>query len=395
MIMVIAFFGGLCLGVLCVWLWARGEIGRRDERLLLVGRSEEQWQEHLRALTGTTLNETSSSLLELAESRMKPIRETLDRFEAQSRALEERRMVEIAAIPPMLQLVTDAQEALRRETGNLVTALRAPEVRGRWGEMQLKRVVELSGMIDHCDFVTQASERHSDGNLLRPDVVVRIAGGKHVVIDAKTPLDAYLDALATEDVALRKTHLERHARLMREHVAKLGQKQYWKLFEPTPEFVVMFISDEAFWRAALDHDPALLDAGIEGGVVRVIPASPTTLIALLRTVAYGWQQETVAESAREVGKLGRELYERLGVFVGHFAGIGRSLEGAIGNYNKAVGSLETRVLVSARKFPDLGVGGDELPEIPLLATAPRPIFAPESEGADGVIELSPRSADAA
>jgi DNA recombination protein RmuC len=395
MMIAVAFLAGLCLGVLGLWLWARGEIGRRDERLLLVGRSDEQWQEHLKALTGTTLNETTSSLLDLAESRMRPIRETLDRFETQARALEERRLVEVSAIPPMLRLVTEAQEALRRETGNLVTALRAPEVRGRWGEMQLKRVVELSGMIDHCDFLSQPSERHADGNLLRPDVVVRIAGGKHVVIDAKTPLDAYLDALATDDVSLRRSHLERHARLVREHIAKLGQKQYWKHFEPTPEFVVMFISDEAFWRAALDHDPSLLEAGIEGGVVRVIPASPTTLIALLRTVAYGWQQETVAESAREVAKLGRELYDRLGVFAGHFAGIGRSLEGAIGSYNKAVGSLETRVLVSARKFPDLGVGGEPLPALPLLTTAPRPIFAPEVEDADGVIELPPRSADAA
>jgi len=295
----------------------------------------------------------------------------------------------------MLQTVTEAQEALRRETGNLVTALRAPEVRGRWGEMQLKRVVELSGMVDHCDFATQPSERHADGNLLRPDVVVRIAGGKHIVIDAKTPLDAYLDALATDDAAARRTHLERHARLVREHIAKLGQKQYWKHFEPTPEFVVMFISDEAFWRAALDHDPSLLEAGLEGGVVRVVPASPTTLIALLRTVAYGWQQETVAESARAVALLGRELYERLGVFAGHFAGIGRSLDGAIANYNRAVGSLETRVLVTARKFPELGVGGDMLPEVPLLSTAPRPIFVPELGDDDGVIELPPRSADAA
>jgi DNA recombination protein RmuC len=382
MLVALAFLVGLCLGVVCLWLWAHGEIARRDDRLALVGRSEEQWQEHLQALTGSALSQNSSSLLELAESRLRPIQETLDRFEAQSRALEERRLLEVSAIPPLLQTVTDAQEKLRRETGNLVTALRAPDVRGRWGEMQLKRVVELSGMLEHCDFVSQPSERHPDGNLLRPDLVVRIAGAKHIVVDAKTPLDAYLDALAADDVALRTAHLERHARLVREHIQKLGQKQYWKQFEPTPEFVVMFISDEAFWRAALDQDPSLLEAGLEGGVVRVIPASPTTLIALLRTVAYGWQQENVAESARAVGRLGRELYERLGVFAGHLAAVGRSLDGAVGSYNKAVGSLESRVFVTARRFPDLGIGTDELPGISPISTSPRPVFAPELEQDD-------------
>ncbi len=396
MTVALAFAAGLALGALGLWLWARGEIGRRDERLTLAARSDEQWQEHLHALTGATLQASSSSLLELAESRLQPIRQTLDRFEAQSRALEERRLAEVSAIPPMLRMMNEAQEALRRETGNLVTALRAPDVRGRWGEMQLKRVVELAGMVDHCDFLTQPSERHADGNLLRPDLVVRLAGGKQIVVDAKTPLDAYLDALATEDVDARTTHLERHARLVREHIGKLGQKQYWKLFEPTPEFVVMFISDEAFWRAALDYDPTLLDAGLENGVVRVIPASPTTLIALLRTVAYGWQQEVVAENARAVGLLGRELYERLGVFSGHFAGIGKSLDGAVGAYNKAVASLEERLLVTARKFPELAVGDGELPRVPTLSSTSRPVVVPELPTAnEGVIGLPPRSVDAA
>jgi DNA recombination protein RmuC len=395
MLVAIAFLAGLFIGGLGLWLWARGEILRRDDRLAAEGRNKTQWDDQLRSLTGSALSESTRSILALAESRLRPIQETLDRFEAQSRALEERRLVEVSAIPPLLQTVTDAQEALRRETGNLVTALRAPEVRGRWGEMQLKRVVELAGMVDHCDFVTQPSGRDDEGNLLRPDLVVKIAGAKQIVIDAKTPLDAYLDALAANDPTLRVSHLERHARLVREHIARLGQKQYWKQFEPTPEFVIMFISDEAFWRAALDQDPSLIEAGLEGGVVRVIPASPTTLIALLRTVAYGWQQETVAESARAVGQLGRELYERLGVFAGHLAGVGRALEGAVGNYNKAVGSLETRVLVTARRFPELGVSGDELSTLTPIATAPRPMFAPEVEHDDAVVEFPPRSADAA
>lgn len=390
----VAFLLGSCLGALGLWLWARGEIGRRDERLAASSRSGAQWDEHLKALTGATLRDASSALLEAAESRFQPIRETLERFEEQARALEERRRGELSAIPPMLRLVNEAQEALRRETGNLVTALRAPEVRGRWGEMQLKRVIELAGMLDHCDFVTQASERDPDGNLQRPDVVVRIAGGKNIVIDAKTPLDAYLDALSATDADTRAGHLERHARQVRDHVAKLGQKHYWRLFQPTPEFVVMFISDEAFWRAALDRDPTLLDAGVEGGAVKVIPASQTTLIALLRTVAYGWQQETVAESARKVALLGRELYERLGVFSSHFAGVGKSLEGAVMSYNRAVGSLEARVLVSARRLSDLGVGGEPLGEVVPVASAPRAVFSPELEG-ERPVELPPLDADAA
>src|SRR5262249_53636995 len=238
----------------------------------------------------------------------------------QATALEEKRMAEVGAIPQLLRSVVEGQDRLRKETGNLVTALRAPHVRGRWGEVQLKRVVELAGMVAHCDFVEQASERDGDGRLLRPDMVVNLPGGKHVVVDSKTPLDAYLDAVEAEDDETRRRHLDRHARLVRKHMTRLGQKRYWQQFEPAPEFVVMFLGDEAFFRAALDQDPTLLDAGTAAGVV---PASPTTLIALLRTVAYGWQQETVAESAREVSRLGRELYERLGGFCAHFAQLGR------------------------------------------------------------------------
>ena len=395
----IAFVLGATAGGTCLWLWARGEIARRDDRLELLARSEDQWEEHLQALTGTALRESTSSLLELAEAKLLPVKETLDRFEEQARSLEAKRLAEVSAIPALLRSANETQEALRKETGNLVTALRAPDVRGRWGEMQLKRVVELAGMLEHCDFEAQPSVRTADGNLLRPDLVVRLAGGKNVVVDAKTPLDAYLDAIATEDPRLQAEHLARHASLVREHIVKLGQKQYWKHFTPAPEFVVMFIADEAFWRAALDADPSLLEVGAKADVIL---ASPTTLIALLRTISYGWKQETVAESAREVNQLGRELYDRLRVFAGHFASAGKSLDAAVGHYNSAVGSFDTRVAVTARKFSDLGVGGEEIPTLPPITTQSRPVLsgadaAPSAAdpGAETVVELPTRAADAA
>ena len=375
--LILGLIAGAVVGALCVWLWARGEIARRDAKV----RTEEQWEEHLKAVTADALATSSSSLLGLADAKLQPIKETLDRFEQQSRALEQKRLAEVGAIP---QLV----EALRKETGSLVTALRSPHVRGGWGELQLKRVVELAGMVAYCDFVEQATARDDDGRLLRPDLVVKLPGGKNIVVDSKTPLEAYLDVSAAENDDERRAHLARHSKLVREHMAKLGQKRYWQQFEPAPEFVVMFI-DEGLFRAALDQDPALFEAGVDAGVVI---ASPATLIALLRTVAYCWQQETVAESAREVSRLGRELYERVGVFAGHFAKVGRALDSAIDTYNKAVGSFETRVLVSARKFPEHGAGGDELPEVAPLERQSRPVYAPELEAGDEVARLPPRAA---
>ena len=399
MIEVIAFVVGAALGGLVIWVWARGEIGRHrallaaaTERTALVEKTQEQWEQHLKALTGEAIATSSSSLLELTEAKLGPIKETLERFDEQARALEQKRLSAVGSIDELMRSVAEGQTRLQKETGSLVTALRAPHVRGRWGEIQLKRVVELAGMVAHCDFVEQASERDDEGRLLRPDLVVKLPGGKSLVVDSKAPLEAYLDAAAAEDEDARRAHLVRHSRLVRDHMTKLGQKRYWQQFEPAPEFVVMFLGDEAWFRAALDHDPSLLEAGVEAGVV---PASPTTLIALLRTVAYGWQQETVAESARTVSRLGRELYDRLGVFAGHFASIGKSLDGAIGNYNKAVGSFESRVLVTARRFPELGAGGDDLPEVAPVAARSRPIFAPELDDGDPVVALPPRAVDAA
>jgi DNA recombination protein RmuC len=402
-VVVIALILGLAIGVAlggaATYLWARAELRGRDatvaaaaEKLALVERTQGQWEENLKALTHDALETSSSSLLRLAEAKLQPISETLERFEQQAQALERKRLTAVGAIDEQLRTVVQGQERLRKETGSLVTALRAPHVRGRWGEVQLKRVVELAGMLAHCDFVEQTGSRDDEGRLLRPDLVVRLPGGKSLVVDSKAPLEAYLDAAEAEDDEARRAHLGRHARLVREHMTRLGQKRYWQQFEPAPEFVVMFLGDEAFFRAALDHDPSLLDAGVESGV---IPASPTTLIALLRTVAYGWQQETAAESARSIAKLGRELYDRLGVFSKHFAKVGRSLDSAVVAYNEAVGSFETRVLVSARRFPEHGAGGDELPETTPIERTSRPFVAAELTGGDPVVELPPRAVDAA
>jgi DNA recombination protein RmuC len=407
MLLLLAFLVGLAVGALALWGWARAEAGRSravlsaevgryeamlaasNEKLALVEKSQAQWDTQLKALTGEAIARNSESLLTLAEAKLAPIRETLARFDEQARALEQKRLTAIGGIDEQLRAVADGQTRLQKETGSLVTALRAPHVRGRWGEVQLRRVVELAGMVAHCDFVEQASERDDDGRLLRPDLVVKLPGGKSIVVDSKAPLAAYLDAAEAEDDETRTAHLARHARLVREHMVKLGQKRYWQQFEPAPEFVVMFLGDEGWFRAAVDHDPLLLEAGPESGVM---PASPTTLIPLLRAVAYGWQQETVAESAREVGRLGRELYERLGVFTEHFASVGKSLDSATRNFNNAVGSLNSRVLVTARKFPELGIGGEELPDVPPVPTQSRAVLAATD---DGVVELPSRTADAA
>jgi DNA recombination protein RmuC len=383
---------GLIVGAGAVLLWARARLAAQDvalaaerEKLELVEQNHGRWEERLKAATGDALLKSQSSLLELAGAQLAPIKETLNRFEAQSRALEERRLGEVSRIGEQLKFVAEGQERLRAETGSLVTALRAPHVRGRWGEVQLKRVVELAGMLDHCDFRVQASERNDEGKLLRPDLVVNLPGGKSIVVDAKVPIEAYLDAVNTDDADLKRAHLARHAAQVRDHIGKLGQKRYWQQFEPSPDFVVMFV-DEGLYRAALDQDASLFEAGVDAGV---IVASPATLVALLRTVAHTWQQETVDEIERAISKLGRELYDRLGVFATHFAKVGRGLETAVGAYNQAASSFETRLLVTARKFPEHGVTADELPETKQIERKPVVVSAPE------VVALPKADADAA
>jgi DNA recombination protein RmuC len=376
---------GLILGGTAVWLWLRARIDAAAETQARLEAANAQWEERLKAATGDVLLKSQSSLLELAEAKLAPIKETLTKFEEQARELEARRLQSVAAVGQQLKAVAEGQERLRAETGSLVTALRAPHVRGSWGEVQLKRVVELAGMVEYCDFRTQESERDSDGRLLRPDLVVKLPGGKSIVVDSKVPIEAYLDAVNTDDPELKRTHLARHATQMRDHIRKLGEKRYWRQFEPTPEFVVMFV-DEGLYRAALDQDGSLFEAGAESGV---IVASPATLIGLLRTVAYGWQQETVAEGARAISNLGRELYERLGVFAGHFAKVGRGLDTAVGAFNQAVSSFETRLLVTARKFPEHGVTSEALPETRQVERKPVVMSAPE------VVTLPRADADAA
>ena len=363
-----------------------------DEKLEVLERAHAEWEQRFEALSARALKSNNQSFLELAQAQFAPLSKTLEAFRGQTEALEQARQRAYGALLSQVQLLSESQEKLRTETGNLVTALRAPNVRGRWGEIQLKRVVELAGMVEHCDFVEQQSERDGDGRLLRPDLVVKLPGKKNVVVDSKVPLEAYLDAMRT-DISddERRAHLARHARLVREHITALGAKKYWQQFSPAPEFVVMFMPDESFFRSALEADPSLIEAGVDSGV---LPASPTTLIALLRTVAHTWQQETIAESARNVCELGREIYERLGTFAKHFAKVGRNLDTAVGAYNEAVGSLETRVLVSARKLEQHGASVGELPDVAPLDRQARPLVSPELSG-DNVLELPGSTADAA
>ena len=253
------------------------------------------------------------------------------------------------------------QEALQTETGNLVKAMREPQARGRWGELQLRRCLELAGMLNYCDFREQVTVSRDDRNL-RPDVVVKLPGEKNIVVDAKVPLAAYLAALEAPDDATRKERLADHARQVRQHIDTLSSKSYWNQFEPTPEFVVLFLPGEVFFRAAMDADAELIEYGVSR---KVIVASPTTLIALLRAVAYGWNQKNLAESAREISGEGKKLYQRLSAMAWNFEDIGKRLGGAVESYNKAVGSMERSVFPVARKFPELdrSLSAEDLPDL--------------------------------
>jgi DNA recombination protein RmuC len=280
-----------------------------------------------------------------------PIHDALARMDAQLQRLERDRQQARGALDEQLRSLAAAQERLGGETRALVAALRQPQTRGRWGELQLRRVVELAGMTAHCDFVEQPSVAGDDG-LLRPDLIVRLPGGRQVIVDAKAPLHAFLDAYEARDESTRTSSLAAHARLLREHVRRLSAKAYWDQFATAPDFVFLFLPGEHFYGAALEADPALLE---EGARRSVLIATPTTLIALLRAVAYGWQQERLAQDAGAVAQLGRELHRRLETFAEHLQRVGARLRGAVGAYNDAVGSFEQRVLPGARRLAEHGV----------------------------------------
>ena len=322
-------------------------------KVATIAEAQEQLKDTFARLSDEALTRSNSKLVELADSKLRtagaPIAETLTRVETQLREIETNRASAAQALATQIDLVRRTGDDLRRETGSLVDALRKPQARGRWGELQLRRCVELAGMSDRCDFDEQVTVSTADG-VLRPDLVVRLAGGKHVVVDSKVTLAAYLEAHEATSDDLREQRLDAHARHLRAHVDSLAAKAYWSQFSPAPEFVILFVPGEAFLAPALDRDTALLDYAFSK---KVHIATPTTLLSMLRTVAYAWQQETLAENAQAVFDLGRELYKRIGTFGGHMDKLGRSLESAVKTYNNSVGSLEKQVLVTARKLSDL------------------------------------------
>jgi DNA recombination protein RmuC len=356
--------------------------------------SRERTREQLTAISVDVLSQTGESLAQrVAEARraeeeraagemarraeemkgiVKPVQEKLGRMQDEIGRLERERRQAQGELAQMVRQLGDGVGTLRQETGNLVSALKRPATRGSWGEIQLRNVVEMAGMVSHCDFVEQSTIQTGEG-ALRPDMLVRLPGGKLVVVDSKVPLDAYLSALEASGEDDRELHTARHARQTREHIAKLASKGYQRQFDSTPEFVVMFVPSDGIYQAALAQDPALIEYGVQQ---QVLMATPTTLIGLLWAVHYGWRQELIAQSAREIADSARELHSRLGRFVEPFAKVGRQLDSAVGAYNEAIGSFEHRVIPQVRKIEQAG------------AASERKVLAPDA------VEITARSLSA-
>jgi DNA recombination protein RmuC len=366
------------------------------EKIAQLQSLEERLNREFQALSAKALRENNEAFLNLAQTKLEtfqseargdleqrqkavenlvaPINETLTRYDQQIQSMERSRSQAYGSLSQQVESLLVSQQKLESETGRLVKALRMPQVRGRWGEFQLRKVVELAGMSAHCDFAEQET-MSSEGGKLRPDLVVKLPGGKNIVVDSKAPLQAYLDALETDNEDQRKSLLLDHTRQIRNHLQSLSSKAYWSHLKDTPEFVILFIPGESFLSAAAERDPDLLEDGVKQ---RVIFATPLTLIALLRAVAYGWTQERIADNARKISDLGKELYDRVATLTQHFRVLGQSLSRSVKAYNDAVGSLEGRVLTSARKFKELGATPQhEILELEPIEQAAREIQAPE------------------
>ncbi len=373
-----------------------GEKKAAEEKLAALEDAEKKLMAAFEALSDKALKCNNEAFLVLAKNEMlkfhesskidleqrqtnisemiKPVASALEKFDASVKLLEKERVGSYSTLMEQVKSLNDTQLKLEGETSRLVHALKSPGARGSWGEIQLKRVVELAGMQEHCDFEQQQSVTTEDGRL-RPDMIVNLPGGKKIIVDAKAPFNSYHDAQGATDETVKTDKLRDHARQVRAHMSDLGKKAYWDQFQPAPEFVVMFLPYESLFSAAVQHDPTIIEEGV---LQKVIPASPTTLIALLKAVAYGWQQEVMAENAVQISKLGIELYDRIRVLSEHWTKMGKSLESAVESYNKSVGSLERNVLTSARRFKNMGISTkDEIPELAPIERMTRQISAPE------------------